>query len=168
MFPISYYVSSHLPVILSISLYTLPGSMPTDHHVSLQSRATIPIANSFHVPLIWYCWTSNCHWYWSILLNHTAADFTQKIMASSCTSLNQLSGKTTVIDKGPIKWDIEDVTGTCCQLKTHAYYVPTAIIHLFSPQVYIGNNDKAPLSMTSKGTYLTLKCGNLLQFPLNP
>ena len=63
----------------------------------------------------------------------TATDFTQQIVASLCTSFNQLSGKTTVVGEGPIKWDIEDVTGTRHQLKTHTYYVPTATIRLFSP-----------------------------------
>ena len=59
----------------------------------------------------------------------TATDFTQEIVASSCTFLNQISGKTDVLGKGPVKWDIE----------------PTATIRLFSPQAYyiLGNNAKA-------------------------
>ena len=89
-------------------------------------------------------------------------------MASSCASLSRLSGKTDVLGKGPIKRNIKDVTGTRRQLKTHIYYVPTASIRLCSPQACIGNNDKARLLLTSKGTYLPLKCFTLLQFPLNP
>ena len=98
----------------------------------------------------------------SFSITPTATDFTQEIVASSCTSLTQLSGMTDVVGEGSIKWDIEEVTDTRRQLKTRAYYVLTATIRLFSPQAYIGNNDKACLLLTSKGTYLTLKCGTLL------
>ena len=104
----------------------------------------------------------------SLSITPTAIDFTQEIVAFLCTSLNQLSGKTVVVGKGLIKWDIEEVTGVRRQLMTHAYYVPTATIRLFSPQAYIGNNVKAQLLLTSKRTYLTPKCDTLLQFPLNP
>ena len=103
----------------------------------------------------------------SFSITPTITDFDQSIARSACTSLNQLSGKTPVIGEGPITWNIEDVEGTRRQIKTHAYYVPTATIRLFSPQTYIGTDNKAQLLLDSTGISLTLKCGSLMQFPLN-
>ena len=103
----------------------------------------------------------------SFSITPTITDFDQSIARSACMSLNQLSGKTPVIGEGPITWNIEDVEGTRRQIKTHAYYVPTATIRLFSPQTYIGKDTRARLMLNSKGISLTLKCGTLMQFPLN-
>ena len=98
----------------------------------------------------------------------TATDFTQEIVASSCTSLNQSSGKTKAVGEDPIKWDIEDVlVGTRRLLKTNTCYVPTTTIRLFSPQTFKRNNAKAQLLLNSKGTCLTLEYGTLLQILLN-
>jgi len=44
-----------------------------------------------------------------------------------------------VCGKGEVFWDIEDFYGTCRSVITDAYFVPSATIRLFSPQVYIGN-----------------------------
>ena len=103
----------------------------------------------------------------SFSITPTIADFDTKIVRSTCTSLNQLSGKTPVIGEGPITWNIEDVEGTRRQIKTQAYYVPTATIRLFSPQTYIDDSDRAQLLLNSKGTFLTLQCGTVMQFPIN-
>lgn len=95
-------------------------------------------------------------------------DFTGKIQASNVTDLNQLSGKAQVVGKGPIAWNIEDMHGVRRRLSTVAYYFPAATVCLFSPQVYIADNDTAILTLNRKGLSFTLRCGSTFKFPLNP
>ena len=51
--------------------------------------------------------------------------------------------------------------------KTWAYYVPSMSIWLFSPQVYIGTNPIASLTLDYTRVSLRLAFGASLQFPLN-
>ena len=63
-------------------------------------------------------------------------------------------------------WNIEDFEGTRRCIRTKAYYVPEASVRLFSPQVYIGNDDTAKLVLDKNGTHFTLTDGTVLHFPV--
>ena len=105
----------------------------------------------------------------SFSITLTIPDFIWDLVLPACTSFNQLSGTTPVHREGPISWNIEDVKGTYRRIDTQAYYVPDATICLFFRQTYIANNNaKVKLVLNAKGTYLTLKCGTIMKFPLNP
>jgi len=94
-------------------------------------------------------------------------DFTRKLQSPDITDLNQLTGQAKVIGQGPITWQVEDVNGIQRSIDTTAYYAPSASIRLFSPQVYIGTNKTAKLTLMNSGVEFTLRSGSILKFPLN-
>ena len=100
-------------------------------------------------------------------ISPTATDFTGTIRRSSLQSLKQVNGTTPVCGEGEVLWDIEDYYGTRRSVITDAYFVPTATIRLFSPQVYIGTDSTANMTLDRSGLQLTLKCGTILHFPIN-
>jgi hypothetical protein len=95
------------------------------------------------------------------------SDFNDKLEKPDIPGLNQLTGQATVVGQGNITWKVEDMYGTKRDISTKAYYVPSASIRLFSPQVYIGNNSTAQLVLDRTGAKFRLKCGTDLRFPLN-
>ena len=103
----------------------------------------------------------------SCSITPTISDFDGKLTKSSVAGLNQLSGSTPVVGEGQITWRIEDVKGTKRNISTHAYYVPSASIRLFSPQTYINESGKGKLTLDCSGAAFTLKCGTTLNFPIN-
>lgn len=103
----------------------------------------------------------------SCSITPTISDFDGCIKTSSVDGLNQLSGRTPVVGEGQITWQIEDVAGTKHSIGTYAYYVPSASIRLFSPQIYINEAGKGKLVLARSGVTFTLKCGTILKFPLN-
>ena len=62
---------------------------------------------------------------------------------------------------------IQDVFGTVRAIKTEAYYVLSASIHLFSPQDYFQENNGGQCVIHPRTTVLTLACGSELVFPYN-
>ena len=75
------------------------------------------------------------------------ADFIGELQSSRLQSLKQVNGTTPVYGVGNVLWDIEDFYGTRCSVTTASYFVPSATIRLFSPQVYIGTNDTAKMTL---------------------
>jgi hypothetical protein len=65
------------------------------------------------------------------------SDFIGTIDPSDVPTLNNISGTTSVVGQGTIEWNIQDAKGIVKPIQTTAYYVPQATIRLFSPQVYI-------------------------------
>ena len=76
-------------------------------------------------------------------------------------------GTTPVYGEGEVLWDIEDFYETRRSVITDAYFVPSATIRLFSPQVYIGTNSTTNMTLDRSGLQLTLKCGTILDFPIS-
>jgi len=103
----------------------------------------------------------------SCSLTPNATDFTGPLSKADISGLSQVSGRATVAGSGTVAWNIEDQNGVRRKITTNAYFVPSATVRLFSPQVYIGNNRKARLLVDHRGASLTLKCGSTLSFPLN-
>jgi hypothetical protein len=95
------------------------------------------------------------------------AQFVGPIEKCSTSDLNGLNATIKVIQQGTVEWKIQDVFGTVRSIKTKAFYVPAASIHLFSPQAYFFNNKKASYYMDYKKLKLTLQCGTSLNFPYN-
>jgi hypothetical protein len=89
------------------------------------------------------------------------------IQKADLQTLKQVNGTTPVCGEGSVHWKIEDVDGIRRTITTNAYYVPDAIIRLFSPQVYIGKNKTSNLLINHTGTCFTIKCGTVLRFPIN-
>ena len=102
----------------------------------------------------------------------TLSDYVQNPTTPDTTKMEGLNGHTTeVVGVGPISWDIEDSNGIRDSLNTTAYYVPSANIRLFSPQVYIAEqathgNRNCKLVLDVDGIALTLGNGNILNFPI--
>ena len=94
-------------------------------------------------------------------------DFVDTIEKSDLPALKQVNGTTPVCGEGKVCWKIEDFNGTRRSITTQAYYVPSATIRLFSPQVYIGNNKTSCMVLDNSGLQLTLVCGTILYFPIN-
>ena len=97
------------------------------------------------------------------------SDFIGTIEPSTISTLNNISGKTPVVGQGQIEWNIQDVNGIVKPIQTTAYYVPSATIRLFSPQVYINDDKTNSSEMILKKNKITfiLSCGTRLQFPIN-
>ena len=95
------------------------------------------------------------------------ADFIGEIQCSRLEFLKQVNGTTPVYGEGKVLWDIEDFYGTRRSVTTESYFVSSTTIRLFSPQVYIGTNDIAKMTLDQSGLQLIFKCGSVLHFPIN-
>ena len=190
------FVCSHLSQIdvlqhyymINSTLQSMPSSysrLPSDctqfHHILLQARGlkarffhyddqlTIPLkdpmvytsSNAEELPIVIDTGAS-CS------ITPTIKDFDGKLQKSSISGLNQVTGTASIVGQGNITWTIEDLEGTVRDIRTSAYYVPSASIRLFSPQVYIKDNNKASLILDHAGARFTLRCGTILKFPMNP
>ena len=97
----------------------------------------------------------------------TLTDFTGPLQKPNISSLGSLTSVKTPVDgQGPISWHIEDSNGVRSKIDTTAYYVPSATIRLFSPQVYTTANKTASLHLDHTGLSLTLSNGVTVNFPI--
>ena len=103
----------------------------------------------------------------SISLTANYNDFVGPIRPATITELQGLSHTTKVHGVGQVKWTVRDVLGATRTIKTQAYYVPEATVHLFSPQTYFREQQKGHLWLDHSSTTLQLHDGSLLQFPYN-
>ena len=94
-------------------------------------------------------------------------DFIGEIQRSRLQSLKQVNGTTPVCGERNVLWDIADFYRTRRSVTTASYFVPSATIRLFSPQVYIETNDTAKMTLDRSGLQLTLNCGSVLHFSIN-
>jgi hypothetical protein len=83
-------------------------------------------------------------------------------------SLDGLSSKTEVLGMGKVTWEVQDFYGLKITITRMAYYVPTANIRLFSPKVYVDEQNGGPYHMERGMTRLTLGNGTPLTFPYQP
>ena len=95
------------------------------------------------------------------------ADFIGKIQHSRLQSLKQMNVTTPVCRGGNVLWVIEDFYGTRRSVANTSYFVPSATICLISPQIYLGTNDTAKMTLDQSGLQLTLKRGSVLHFSIN-
>ena len=92
------------------------------------------------------------------------SDFVNKLKTPDIANLNQLSGQTSVVGQGCSSWNVEDVNGIHRDLITDTYYVPSASIWLFFPQVYIDTDTTASFMLNHTGASLCLTCGTNFKF----
>jgi hypothetical protein len=103
----------------------------------------------------------------SFSVSLTISDFAGAIRPCRTTHLNGLKGKINAVGEGDVEWTVQDIFGTTRKLRSTAYYIPDASVHLFSPQTYFKKWSAGFFKMDHKGTYLTLKDGTTLNFPYN-
>ena len=103
----------------------------------------------------------------SISLTANYNDFVGPIRPATITELKGLAHTTKVHVVGNVAWTVRDVFGATRTIKTQAYYVPDAIVRLFSPQTYFREQQKGYLRLDHSSTTLQLSDGSLLQFPYN-
>ena len=103
----------------------------------------------------------------SISLTANYNDFVGPICPATITELQGLSHTTKAHGVSQVKWTVRDVFGTTCTIKTQAYYVPEATVHLFSPQTYFREQQQGHLQLDHSRTTLQLHDGSLLHFPSN-
>ena len=101
----------------------------------------------------------------SISLTANYNDFVGPIRPATITELQGLSHTTKVHGVGQVKWTVRDVFGATRTIKTQAYYILEATVHLFSPQTYFCEQQKGHLRLDHSSTTLQLHNGSLLQFP---
>ena len=99
-------------------------------------------------------------------------DFVNNPLKADTTKMEGLNGESTeVVGEGTVKWRIEDQNGTVEDIETMAYYIPTANIRLFSPQIYITEQHRKQktnchLLLDKSGITLTTAKGVALNFPI--
>ena len=83
----------------------------------------------------------------SISLTANYNDFVGPICPATITELQGLSHTTKVHGVGKVEWTARDVFGATQNIKTQAYYVPDATVHLFSSQTYFCEQPKGHLRL---------------------
>ena len=99
-------------------------------------------------------------------------DFIKPPGVPDTKSMEGLNGnKTEIRGSGTVTWDIEDVNGSRDTLQTHCYFIPSATIRLFSPQVYLAEqhqkgNEHCNMTLTHCNITLLLSNYTKLIFPI--
>ena len=136
---------------------TLPLQTPTVYISSLSSELPIVIDTG-----------ASC----SVTPN--LKDFITTPTVPETQSMEGLNGdKTTVVGAAQLRWDIEDVNGVRSDIETFGYFIPTANIRLFSPQVYLQEqhqlgNKHCHMRLNSNEVTLLLADKTELKFPIQP
>ena len=95
------------------------------------------------------------------------SDFIDDLKPGPINQGNQLSGKTQVVGRGVVIWQIVEMWNNIYTYRTEAYYIPTASIQLFSPQKYFQEQNNG--SCTLKKDRLTIEIeDSIMEFPYNP
>jgi hypothetical protein len=85
------------------------------------------------------------------------------------SKINGLTVKMCVIGKGMVEWAIRDYWNIVWIIHTTAFYLPDAMVHLFSPQAYFQENkNKGKCVIDGSKTVLMLPNGVTMEFPYNP
>ena len=107
----------------------------------------------------------------SFSLTPFKSDFVGTLRRSEISTLKGLSSTTTVEGIGTVEWTIRDVFGLVRTIRVSAYYVPSATVRLFSPQVYFQeNNNRGVCRILARKVLMNIPdCpdGTLLEFPIN-
>jgi hypothetical protein len=99
----------------------------------------------------------------SVTITPILKAFVGSIKPFSLTSLQGISARTKVEGEGTVYWTIRDTLGQVHQLRTKAYYMPGAKIHLFSPQQYFEESNNDPfVTFNKSGAKLGLNNGSIL------
>jgi hypothetical protein len=101
----------------------------------------------------------------SVSVTPVLTDFLGPLHPCATANLKGLSDTTEVIGEGTVNWLVRDMFGNKRKIRTPAYFVPEASIHLFSPQTYFKEKKAGSLHITHDQTTLTLKDGSQLDFP---
>ena len=81
-------------------------------------------------------------------------------------ALNGLDSAIKVQGRGMVEWEIQDVDGNVRTIRTMAYFVPTAQIRLYSPQVHFDEHKSGCFKLYYDRVILTLPDGENLYFPI--
>jgi hypothetical protein len=101
----------------------------------------------------------------SISVTPALTNFLRPLRPCATAKIKGLSGTTEVICEGTVKWMVRDMFGNNRKIRTTAYYVPEASIHLFSPRTYFKEHKYGSLQITHDRTTFTLKDRSRMDFP---
>jgi hypothetical protein len=105
----------------------------------------------------------------STSLSPVLSDFIGPLEPAPLNEIRGLTATTRVIGKGKVRWTICDYWNVTGVIETKAYYVPDALIRLFSPQAYFQANQHAGRCVIQgQKTTLELPDKTILEFPYNP
>ena len=94
------------------------------------------------------------------------SDFISELTPSPNKEVNQLSGKTHVVGKGTVKWEVQDMWNNVFTLITEAYYIPNAAVRLFSPQKYFQEQNEGKCIVEKHKISIHIR-NKVLEFPYN-
>jgi hypothetical protein len=105
----------------------------------------------------------------STSLTPVLSDFIGPLEPAPHNEIRGLTASTRVIGKGKVCWTIRDYWNVTGVIETDAYYVPDALIRLFSPQSYFqANQHVGRCVIQGQKTTLALPDQTVLEFPYNP
>lgn len=105
----------------------------------------------------------------SISMTPFKSDFVGPLESAECQEVKGFGNHRSPIQGiGWVEWNIVDVFGKCCTIRTRAYYVPQADIRLFSPQSYFREQNGGNGYFDQNKVIITTKEGVDLNFPYHP
>jgi hypothetical protein len=93
------------------------------------------------------------------------ADIVTEIKLPTVRFLKGLNHNIPIMGTGTAEWTILDMHGKEATIRTQCYYVPSATIRLFSPQVYHEEEPTSLVRTNHKGIQFGLQTGTILEFP---
>ena len=103
----------------------------------------------------------------STLITPVLGDFVGDLKPTHIEEFKQLSGNTKDVGKGIVEWEIRDLWNVSKIIRTEAYYIPEAIIRLFSPPAYFQATGGGKYLVEERKMQLNFKEGESLEFPYN-
>ena len=94
------------------------------------------------------------------------SDVISDLKTSPISEVNQLNGKTQVIGKGIVEWEIHDMWNNTFKYTTEAYYIPNATVRLFSLQKYFQEKNEGKCIVENYKLSILFK-NNIMEFPYN-
>jgi hypothetical protein len=104
----------------------------------------------------------------SLSLTPFLEDFEDHPEETLLKELQAVSSPTKVEGVGTVRWKVIDFYGVVHTIRTKAYYVPTAHVRLYSPQVHFRQSFEGTLSMNWEKLSLRFPDSVKLTFPFHP
>ena len=80
-------------------------------------------------------------------LTPVLSDFITPLQVPLHAHIRQVNGLIKIEGIGQVRWSMHDLFGSTATVETTAYYIPSADVRLFSPQVYLQDNPGAEYIM---------------------
>ena len=103
----------------------------------------------------------------SMSLMPNQSDFVTPIKTTNIGPLQGHSNTTEIAGVGVVEWVVRDLWGVTKKIRTRAYYVPKATIHLCSPQVWFCESTRGSLLLNHQETKLNFPDGSTWTFHYN-